>query len=94
MHHPLPFIVPPFSFFNSCQFPTGVPGTLAALSLAYVSNLFGSITHYGSGQGAVYYGAGFLKLKDIFTIGALMAVINLTIWGGVGFVWWKAIKLF
>ena len=73
--------------------PTGVPGALAALSLAYVSNLFGSITHYGSGQGAVYYGAGFLKLKDIFTIGALMAVINLTIWGGIGFVWWKLIGL-
>ena len=29
---------------------TGVPGVLGALSLAYVSNLFGSMTHYGSGQ--------------------------------------------
>ena len=36
---------------------------LAALSLAYMSNLFGSITHYGSGQGAVYYGANFLSLQ-------------------------------
>ena len=32
----------------------GVPGVLAALSLGYASNLFGSITHYGSGQAAVY----------------------------------------
>lgn len=28
----------------------GVPGVLAALVLAFLSNLFGSITHYGSGQ--------------------------------------------
>lgn len=28
----------------------GVPGILAALLLAFLSNLFGSITHYGSGQ--------------------------------------------
>ena len=72
----------------------GVPGTLAALSLAYCSNLFGSITHYGSGQGAVYYGAGYLQLKDIFRIGALMAVINLTIWGGTGALWWKLLGLY
>lgn len=72
----------------------GVPGTLAALSLAYVSNLFGSITHYGSGQGAVYYGAGYLQLKDIFKLGALVAVINLAIWGGIGSVWWKLLGLF
>ena len=42
----------------------GVPGVLAALSLAYVSNLFGSMTHYGSGQAAVYYGAGYLTLAQ------------------------------
>ncbi len=27
-----------------------MPGVLAALLLAFLSNLFGSITHYGSGQ--------------------------------------------
>ena len=36
----------------------GVPPALAALSLALNTNLFGAITHYASGQGAVYYGAG------------------------------------
>ncbi len=71
-----------------------MPGTLAALSLAYVSNLFGSITHYGSGQGAVYYGAGFLQLKDIFKIGGLMAFVNLLIWGGTGAIWWKVLGLY
>ena len=72
----------------------GVPGLLAALSLAYCSNLFGSVTHYGSGQGAVYYGAGYVSLKEIFSMGALMAVLNLTIWGVVGGAWWKLLGFY
>lgn len=67
---------------------------LAALSLAYVSNLFGSITHYGSGQGAVYYGAGFVTLQEVFKIGGIMALVNILIWAGAGSVWWKMCGLF
>ena len=82
------------TIFLTREWAAGVPGTLAALSLAYVSNLFGSITHYSSGQAAVYYGAGFLGLKDIFSMGFLTTVVNLLIWGGVGSVWWKIIGLY
>lgn len=71
----------------------GVPAVLAALSLGYVSNLFGSITHYGSGQGAVYYGANFLTLQEIFKVGAMIAVFNVAIWGSVGSLWWKFLGL-
>ena len=73
---------------------TGVPSVLAALSLSFLSNLFGSITHYGSGQAAVYIGSGYLELKDVFKFGALFSVVNLLIWGGVGSLWWKAIGLY
>ena len=71
-----------------------MPALLASLSLAYVSNLFGSITHYASGQAAVYIGAGYLNLKEMLSTGALMAVVNLTIWGSFGAVWWKVIGLY
>ena len=66
---------------------------LAALSLGYVSNLFGSITHYGSGQGAVYYGANYLSLQEIFKVGAMIAVFNVLVWGSVGTLWWKFLGL-
>jgi len=33
-----------------------VVSLLAALALAYNTNLFGALTHYSSGQAAVYYG--------------------------------------
>ena len=72
----------------------GVPPALGTLSLAYTTNLFGAITHYSSGQAAVYYGAGYTDLPTTFRLGAICAVLNLGIWGGVGAVWWKLIGLY
>lgn len=46
----------------------GVPPVLASLSLAFTTNLFGGISHYSSGQSAVYYGAGFTKLADTLRV--------------------------
>ena len=44
----------------------GVPPVLGTLTLAYTTNLFGAITHYSSGQAAVYYGAGYTDLPTTF----------------------------
>lgn len=49
-----------FSAFLAMHIAAGVPGILAALALAYNTNLFGALTHYSSGQAAVYYG-GILR---------------------------------
>lgn len=45
-----------YSAFLAMQLAAGVPGVLAALALAYNTNLFGALTHYSSGQAAVYFG--------------------------------------
>lgn len=45
-----------YSAFLAMHRAAGVPGVLAALALGYNTNLFGAITHYSSGQAAVYYG--------------------------------------
>ena len=71
----------------------GVPGALAALILAWVSNLFGSMTHYGSGQAAVYYGAGYVTLGDVFKAGAVGAAVNAAVWLVCGSLWWKVVGL-
>ncbi|OIV91595.1 hypothetical protein TanjilG_09007 [Lupinus angustifolius] len=83
-----------FSAFLAMLRAAGVPGVLATLALGYNTNLFGAITHYSSGQSAVYYGAGYVELPDIFKYGFLMAVTNAIIWGGVGSVWWKFLGLY
>ncbi|KAK1427536.1 hypothetical protein QVD17_16223 [Tagetes erecta] len=83
-----------YSTFLSMHVTAKIPGTLSALLLAYNTCLFGAITHYSSGQAAVYYGAGYLKLSDVFKLGIMMAVINMTIWGLIGGLWWKILGLY
>ena len=46
--------------FLAMHLAAGVPGALSALALAYNTNLFGALTHYSSGQAAVYFGSKFL----------------------------------
>ncbi|KAL0422409.1 UNVERIFIED_CONTAM: Dicarboxylate transporter 2.1, chloroplastic [Sesamum latifolium] len=83
-----------YSAFLAMHLAAGVPGVLAALALAYNTNLFGALTHYSSGQAAVYFGAGYIDLPDVFKFGFLMALINAVIWGVVGTFWWKFLGLY
>ncbi|CAI5534881.1 unnamed protein product [Closterium sp. Naga37s-1] len=45
-----------YAAFLSMQLAAGVPGEVGAFALALNTNLFGAITHYSSGQAALYYG--------------------------------------
>ncbi|KAK6135456.1 hypothetical protein DH2020_030801 [Rehmannia glutinosa] len=83
-----------FSAFLAMNLASGVPGVLAALGLAYNTNLFGALTHYSSGQAAVYFGAGYVDLPDVFRIGFIMSLVNAVIWGVVGTFWWKFLGLY
>lgn len=83
-----------YSAFLSMHLTAKVPGLLAALALAFNTNLFGALTHYSSGQAAVYYGAGYVKIPDVFKIGIVMAAINITIWVVIGAMWWKLLGLY
>ncbi|KAG6711042.1 hypothetical protein I3842_05G034300 [Carya illinoinensis] len=83
-----------YSAFLAMHLAAGVPGVLAALTLAYNTNLFGALTHYSSGQAAVYYGAGYVDLPDIFKMGFIIALVNAIIWGVVGALWWKFLGLY
>ena len=38
--------------------------------------------------------AGYLTLKEVFSYGALMSVVNLCVWGVVGGAWWKFMGFF
>jgi DASS family divalent anion:Na+ symporter len=79
--------------FLAAALAGGVPPLLAALPLAYFSNLNAGITHYGTGSAPVYFGAGYVKQGDWWRIGFLISIVNLVIWMGVGVWWWKLIGL-
>lgn len=71
----------------------GVPPLLAALPLAYFSNLNAGLTHYGTGSAPVYFGAGYVGQATWWRLGFLISLLNLAIWLGVGIGWWKLVGL-
>lgn len=69
------------------------PPLLAALVLGFASNLFSSTTHYGTGPAAIYFGSGYVPVGAWWTLGAVVSVVNLIIWGVLGTLWWKVIGI-
>jgi DASS family divalent anion:Na+ symporter len=79
--------------FFTAALASGAPPMLAALPLAYFSNLDAGITHYGTGSAPVFFGAGYVGQSDWWRIGFLLSLLNLVIWLGIGMWWWKLIGL-
>jgi DASS family divalent anion:Na+ symporter len=72
----------------------GVPSMLAALSLCWLSSLYSGVSHFASGQGAVYAGSGYISIPEIFKWGAIIGAVNVIgIWGIIGSFWWRFIGL-
>ena len=69
----------------------GAPVYLAVLSLAYLSNLSASLTHYGTTPAPIWFGAGYVKQRTWWKLGLLTSVPNILIWVTVGFLWWKVL---
>jgi DASS family divalent anion:Na+ symporter len=67
----------------------GAPPLLTALVLIYSSNLCACLTHYGTTPAPIYYGASYVTQTRWWTIGFLISVQHILVWGVVGAVWWK-----
>ena len=79
--------------FLAVAVAVGTPAVLAALVLAFFSNLFSSMTHYGTGPAPVYYGAGYVDMNIWWKLGFLISLVNIMIWVGIGGLWWKVLGL-
>jgi len=82
-----------YTAFLAMMVGAGVPGQLAALTLAYGSALNAAMTHYASGQAAVYVASGFVTSGEVFKVGAAVGALNFGIWGTLGMLWWKVLGL-
>jgi divalent anion:Na+ symporter, DASS family len=82
-----------YAAFLAVALVVGTPPMLAALVLAFFSNLFSSMTHYGTGPAPIFYGAGYVDMTSWWKTGFLISIVNIVIWLGVGGVWWKVIGL-
>jgi divalent anion:Na+ symporter, DASS family len=70
----------------------GAPPVFAILVFAFSSSLMGGLTHYGSGPAPIFYGSGYVDVKDWWRIGFILSIFNLLIWMGLGSLWWKVLK--
>lgn len=69
------------------------PVGLVVMSFACLTNLSAGLTHYGTTPAPMFFAHGYVSMKEWWRIGAAVSVVNLAIWGVVGFAWWKAIGL-
>jgi divalent anion:Na+ symporter, DASS family len=79
--------------FLSLAIAVGAPPLLAALVLGYFSSLFASLTHYGTAPAPIFFGSGNVPLRVWWALGALISVVNIAIWLGVGGVWWNVLGI-
>ena len=82
-----------YAAFLAVAIAAGTPPMFAALSLAYCSNLFSSMTHYGSSSSPIFFGAGYVPIGTWWRLGFMISIVNLIIWFGVGSIWWKALGI-
>src|SRR6185312_3072377 len=61
-------ITAPYPAFLAAALAGGVPPMIAALPLAYFSNLDAGITHYGTGSAPVFFGSGYVRQTDWWRI--------------------------
>ena len=77
--------------FKHCRWSSSM---LAALILAFSSNLFAGLTHYGSGPAPIFFGSGYVKIADWWKLGFYISTVNFAIFLFVGILWWKSLNLF
>ncbi len=82
-----------FAAFLAVSIAVGTPPILAVLVLAFFSNLFSSMTHYGTGPAPVLFGAGYVDIGSWWKLGFLVSLVNIVIWLGIGGMWWKVLGL-
>ena len=83
-----------FPAFLAILIAIKTPPIYAVFILAFLSNLFGCLTHYGSGPAPILYGAGYVKVNTWWKIGFFMSLVYLAIYLGLGSVYWKILGLF
>ena len=82
-----------YAAFLAIALGVGTPPLLAALVLAFFSNLFAGMTHYGTGPAAVLFGSGYVDMGAWWKLGAILSVVNILVWLGFGGLWWKALGI-
>ncbi len=80
-----------FAAFYAAGLALGAPPLYLGLLLAGASSLMMSLTHYATGTSPIVFGSGYVSMENWWTMGFIMSVVNLLVWGVVGGLWWKVL---
>ena len=80
-----------YSAFLLTMIALGTPPMLAAMSLAVISSLAGTLTHFGTGSAPVFFGAGYVTVAEWWRLSFILSLIGLAVWFVAGGLWWKAL---
>jgi DASS family divalent anion:Na+ symporter len=79
--------------FLAAALVLGTPPMLAALLFGFFSNLFASLTHYGTAPAPILFGGGYVPLATWWRVGLVVSVVNIAIWLLLGGAWWRGLGL-
>ncbi|MGJ8647777.1 MAG: anion permease [Marinomonas colpomeniae] len=80
-----------FAAFYAAGLALGAPPLYLGLLLAGASSLMMSLTHYATGTSPIIFGSGYVSMENWWVMGFIMSIVNLTVWGVVGGLWWKVL---
>lgn len=69
----------------------GIPGLLLAFMLGFVGSIYGTLTHYGHGPAPVFFGSGYVDLKNWWVKGLITGLVMLFIYMAIGGLWLRLI---
>lgn len=80
-----------FSVFLGTGVALGLPALPLIVILAALPTLMGCLTHYGNGPAPLYFGTGYVPVGRWWSLGAVIGLVHLVVWLGVGPLWWQLI---
>jgi DASS family divalent anion:Na+ symporter len=82
-----------FPAFVAVLAAKGAPMGLVVYSFACFANLAAGLTHYGTTPAPMFYAHGYVPMRKWWTVGLAASIVNIAIWSGIGFVWWKVLRI-
>lgn len=83
-----------YSVFLGVGMNLNIPATPMALTLAFSSSLYCSLTQYSHARGPILFGAGYVPTGIWWRTGFLLSLFNQAIFISVGLIWWKVLGLY
>jgi DASS family divalent anion:Na+ symporter len=79
--------------FLAVAIVAGSPPGISALFFAFLSSLFGGLTHYSSGPAPILYAEKHVDIKTWWKVGLITSIVYLLIWIIAGGLWWNILDI-